>query len=409
MRLYSTGLTSPEASLTEAILNGYAPDGGLYMPVRLPFIPTAFFNNIGGMSSDEITYVTGNSLFGEEISADTMKEAIADTIDIDTPLAEITPGILGAELYHGPTLSAMDIGATLLAKIISNLGLNVGDPLNILVATSRDTGVAMAKAFDSVPGINLFALYPSRQITDIAESQLSSIQDKATVIEVHGDYGDCHNLAKTAILDNDLRGTMKLTSANSINIVTFLSKILHFIYPYAKAVATGVNPSQIVMAFPAGNLSTLSAGIIAKRMGLTVKRFIVTGNSPMSEMAWRTNLPRFKRLCNGLTDCNDIIFMSTTDDMIIDTIAEVYFSNGHLLDQDTAAAYLSLRESLKPGETGIVLECSHPIKSRNAIEKGIGYEIPAPPAIKRLHPQRRNHEKMSANYAEFKQFLISRL
>ena len=412
MRYYSTNLKSPQVSLREALEHGYAPDGGLYMPQSLPVIPRAIFKNIGEMSLRDIAYIVVSSLFGADIDPSVLNEFIAESLDFDVPLNKVGDNIYSLELYHGPTLSAKDIPSALMMRLLRHFRRNGSDSrrLRVLVATSGDSGSAVGRALRNMPGVQVFILYPSGRITDIQESQLTSLGDNIIPVEINGSYDDCHFLAKQAILDTSLNDFIPITSGNSINIAQLLPQIIYFFHAYGRAVAVeGVSPDNVVIALPGGNLATATAGVMARRMGLPVKRLIVADNELSVKPAKASGYGRLLSLYGDNLDnmAADIDFERYPSSEILNGIAETFFSGSHLLDPHASSSLLALRKHLHPGETGVILEMSHPVKFRNTVEQGIGYELPVPDGVDYTAAHHRRRFRLSANYAEFRQFLYS--
>lgn len=410
MLYYSTNLKSPQVSLRDALEHGYAPDGGLYMPLSLPVIPKAIFKNIGEMSLRDTAYIVASSLFGSDVDPGVLNDFIGESLDFELPFTPIADNIYGLELYHGPTLSAKDIPSSLMMRLLRHFRRSDNRRLRVLVATSGDSASAVGTQFRNMPGVQVFALYPSGRITDIQESQLTSLGDNIIPVEINGTYDDCHFLAKQAILDTNLNDFIPITSGNSINIAQLLPQILYFFYAYGRAVALeGVSPDNVVIALPGGNLATVTAGVMARRMGLPVKRLIVSDDELSVKTAKASGYGRLLSLYDDNLDNMkaDIDFERYPTSEILDGIAGTFFNNSHLIDPHSSASLLALKEHLKPGETGIVLEMAHPVKFRQTVEQGIGYELPVPDGVGYMAPNSRRRFRLSANYAEFRQFLYS--
>ena len=277
MRYYSTNGAASEVTLKEAIIKGLAPDKGLYMPESIKTLPAAFFKNIGGLSLQEIAYAVADSLFGEDVDADVLKRIVYDALNFDIPLHKVADRRYCLELYHGPTLAFKDVGARFMARMLGYFNAQDSDkrPVNVLVATSGDTGSAVANGFLGVDGVHVYVLYPKGKVSHIQESQFTTLGRNITAVEVDETFDDCQALVKKAFMDEQLNAHMKLTSANSINIARFLPQMFYYFYAYAQLAAAGKEDlSQIVVAVPSGNFGNLTAGLIAKRMGLPIKRGI---------------------------------------------------------------------------------------------------------------------------------------
>ncbi|MDE6305718.1 MAG: threonine synthase, partial [Muribaculaceae bacterium] len=277
MQYYSTNHQSPDVSLQEAVTHGLAPDRGLYMPERIPVIPKAFFNNISEMSLPDIAYVVANTLFGEDIDSETLKNIVKDTLNFNIPLKHVTENRYVLELFHGPTLAFKDVGARFMARLLAHFNQkqnSEGKVVNVLVATSGDTGSAVANGFLNVPGIRVFVLYPKGKVSPIQESQFTTLGGNITAFEVKGTFDDCQALVKSAFIDEELNEKMILTSANSINVARFLPQMFYYFYAYAQLAKNGKSLKHVVVSVPSGNFGNLAAGLIAKRMGLPIERFI---------------------------------------------------------------------------------------------------------------------------------------
>ena len=244
MRYYSTNKKSPVVSLAEAVVKGLAPDKGLYMPERIIELPTAFFNNIGNLSLQEISYVVANTLFGEDVPSYDLKDIVYDALNFDIPLVKVADNKYSLELFHGPTLAFKDVGARFMARLLGYFNAQSDDkrPVNVLVATSGDTGSAVANGFLGVEGVRVFVLYPSGKVSKIQESQFTTLGKNIFAIEVDGTFDDCQALVKSAFLDDELNNRHKLTSANSINIARFMPQMFYYFYAYAQLAKQGDIP-----------------------------------------------------------------------------------------------------------------------------------------------------------------------
>ena len=281
MKYYSTNRKSEEVSLKDAVVRGLAPDRGLYMPENIPTIPAPFFKHIGDMSLQDIAYVVADQLFGEDIESSELKTIVSDTLNFDIPLVKVDDNRYALELFHGPTLAFKDVGARFMARILGHynkLENNGGETVNVLVATSGDTGSAVANGFLNVPGIKVFVLYPKGKVSAIQEAQFTTLGSNITALEVSGTFDDCQALVKSAFMDAELNKAMKLTSANSINVARFLPQMFYYFYAYAQLLKSGNKQSDVVVAVPSGNFGNICAGLIAKRMGLPISRFIAANN-----------------------------------------------------------------------------------------------------------------------------------
>lgn len=436
MEYYSTNRQSPPVSLQEAVLRGLAPDRGLYMPQRIGTLPKAFFNNIAQMSLCEISYAVASILFGDDIESDVLKDIVYDTLNFDIPLRHITDDRYCLELFHGPTLAFKDVGARFMARMLSHFNKQSGDNrcVNVLVATSGDTGSAVANGFLGVPGVRVFVLYPQGKVSKIQEAQFATLGQNVTALEVNGTFDDCQALVKKAFLDQDLNEAMMLTSANSINVARFLPQSFYYFYAYAQLARREQDTDNIVVAVPSGNFGNLAAGLIAKRMGLPIKRFIAANNrncvfydylltgkyEPRPSIATIANAmdvgdpSNFARILDLYHQshneiCADISGCTYTDEQISQTIADTWRDNGYLLDPHGAVAYRAISELTHPGEVCVALETAHPAKFKGTVEHITGEQVEIPERLKKFLNGEKQTTKISSGFHTFKKFLLSTL
>lgn len=278
MFYYSTNKQTQEVTLEEAVVKGLAKDKGLFMPKQIKRLPDAFYHNIGEMSFQEISFIVAEAFFGEDVEADILKEIVYDTLNLDTPVVPVCDNIYSLELFHGPTLAFKDVGARFMARLLGYFIKKEGKKeVNVLVATSGDTGSAVANGFLGVPGIHVYVLYPKGKVSEIQEKQFTTLGKNITAIEIDGTFDDCQALVKSAFMDEELNNAMKLTSANSINVARFLPQAFYYFYAYAQ-LAKKEKAKNVVFSVPSGNFGNITAGLFAKRMGLPVKRFIAANN-----------------------------------------------------------------------------------------------------------------------------------
>ncbi len=279
MNYYSTnGKVSP-VTLQEAVVKGLAADKGLFMPERIKALPPAFYDNIQHLSFQEIAYTVADAFFGEDVPADTLKQIVYDTLSFDCPVVPVTDSIYSLELFHGPTLAFKDVGARFMARLLGYFIRQEGQQLvNVLVATSGDTGSAVANGFLGVEGIHVYVLYPKGKVSPIQECQFTTLGRNITALEVDGVFDDCQSLVKSAFMDEELNRHMKLTSANSINVARFLPQAFYYFYAYAQMKKAG-KADELVVCVPSGNFGNITAGLFGKVMGLPVKRFIAANNA----------------------------------------------------------------------------------------------------------------------------------
>ncbi len=432
MRYYSTNKTSPTASLKEAVVRGLAPDRGLYMPERIATIPAAFFKHIGEMSLGDIAYVAANTLFGEDIDSSTLKNIVNDTLNFEIPLVKVDDDRYALELFHGPTLAFKDVGARFMARMLGHFNVQEGrETVNVLVATSGDTGSAVANGFLNVKGVNVYVLYPKGKVSKIQEAQFTTLGANITALEVDGTFDDCQALVKSAFMDKELNEAMKLTSANSINVARFLPQMFYYFHAYAQLARAGVSLDNIVVAVPSGNFGNICAGLIAKRMGLPIKRFIAANNrndvfleylrtgqyNPRKSVATIANAmdvgdpSNFARILDLYGNSHDAITAdisgcSYDDEQIKSTLRSVYDKDGYLLDPHGAVAYRALAEYMRPGETGVFLETAHPAKFKDTVEGIIERPVEVPAKLAAFMKGEKSTVKMPAQFPAFKKYLM---
>ena len=286
MKYYSTNKQAPIADLHKAVVKGLAEDRGLYMPERIKKLPQEFFDNIEKMSFQEIAYTVANAFFGEDVDADALHDIVYDTLSFDCPVVKVKDNIYTLELFHGPTLAFKDVGARFMARLLQyfirqerkGANLDKSQEVNVLVATSGDTGSAVANGFLGVEGIHVYVLYPKGKVSPIQECQFTTLGKNITAIEVDGVFDDCQALVKNAFMDAELNSHMKLTSANSINVARFLPQAFYYFNAYARMKALG-KADNLVMCVPSGNFGNICAALFGHEMGLPVKRFIAANNA----------------------------------------------------------------------------------------------------------------------------------
>lgn len=433
MQYYSTNHNSPEVSLQEAVLRGLAPDNGLYMPVRIPSIPKAFFNNIGEMSLTDIAYVVANTLFGDDIDSDKLNETVKETLTFDMPLRHVADNRYALELFHGPTLASKDLGTRFMARLLRYFNRSINGEtavVNVLVATNGDAGAAVANGFHRIPGVRVYALYPKGKLSDIQEAQLTTLGDNVTALEVRGNFDDCQSIVREAFADEELNRHMILTSANSINVASLLPQTLFYFYAYAQLARSGRQLKHITFSVPGGNLGHLTAALVAKRMGLPYDNVIVVNNcndifyqylatgefqprKPVSSMASAldvgnpTNMARILDLYGGDTDAlrNDVTGKTYGDDDIARTIRDTRRTTDYILDPHGAIAYRALADMLPAGHTGVFLATSHPAKFKETVEDIIGDKITVPQKLTNMARKPKNVVKISASLSALKKHL----
>lgn len=435
MKYYSTNHKAPQASLQEAVVKGLAPDRGLYMPERIQALPQSFFETIEQRSFQEIAYEVAKAFFGEDIENETLKQIVYETLSFDTPIVEVSKNIYSLELFHGPTSAFKDVGARFMARLLGYFIRKQGQSLvNVLVATSGDTGSAVANGFLGVEGIRVYVLYPKGLVSEIQEKQFTTLGQNITALEVEGTFDDCQALVKSAFMDAELNAKMNLSSANSINVARFLPQAFYYFHAYAQWKRLNSENNQgkdLVFCVPSGNFGNITAGFFAQRMGLPVKRFIAANNSndvfyKYLQTGEYQARPSVATIANAMdvgdpsnfarvldlyqhshqAICGNISGAAYTDAQIADTLKTVYQRDGYLLDPHGACGYRALSEQLQEGECGIFLETAHPAKFKQTVENIIHSEVDIPAKLQAFMQGEKQSLPMSKDFDSFKAFLM---
>lgn len=430
MRYYSTQKQSSTVSLKEAVVKGLAPDRGLYMPETIGQLPTSFYKEISGMNLTTIAQTVARKFFGEDIPQDELDTIVADTLSFAIPLRKVEENIWVLELFHGPTFAFKDVGARFMARMLSHFVKKEQEEVKVLVATSGDTGSAVANGFLGVEGIHVYVLYPSGKVSDIQEAQFTTLGKNITALEVDGTFDDCQALVKNAFMDEELNSQLRLTSANSINVARFLPQSFYYFHAWAQLMRH--NPAaKAVISVPSGNLGNLTAGLFAKRMGLPVERFIaannrndvfreylLTGNySPRSSVQTIANAmdvgapSNFDRILDlyghdHRTITGDITAYRYSDEEICNTIRVTQQQTGYLLDPHGACGYLALKEGLQPGESGIFLATAHPAKFKETVEECTGKPVTIPEDLAAFMQNKKESIELPNDFSLFKKALL---
>jgi threonine synthase len=433
MQFYSTNAQAPLATLEKAVVKGLAEDKGLYMPEHIKSLPKSFFDNIEKLSFQEIAFSVADAFFGEDVPAEDLRRIVDDTLAFDCPVVPVTDRIFALELFHGPTLAFKDVGARFMARLLQYFIRKEGEggnTVNVLVATSGDTGSAVANGFLGVDGIHVYVLYPKGKVSDIQECQFTTLGQNITAIEVDGVFDDCQRLVKSAFMDAELNSHLKLTSANSINVARFLPQAFYYFHAYAQMKRRGL-ANRLVVCVPSGNFGNICAGLFGKRMGLPVSRFIAANNAndifyqflqtgeyhPKASVQTIANAmdvgdpSNFARIYDlygkshaGI--CADISGATYTDQQIAETIKQVYDTTGYLCDPHGACGFRALEEGLKDGETGVFLETAHPAKFKHTVDQIIGQPVSIPAKLAEFMKGRKQSVAMTKEFADFKQYLM---
>lgn len=429
MKYYSTKKSVPEVGLKQAVTKGLADDNGLFMPERINKFDSSFFLNIENLSFQEISYLVAEKFFGDDIENDKLKEIVYETLSFDCPVVNVKDNISSLELFHGPTLAFKDVGARFMARILGHFLEDNDQLVNVLVATSGDTGSAVANGFLGVKGIHVYVLYPKGKVSAIQESQFTTLGKNITAIEIDGSFDDCQRLVKSAFLDKNLNEKMVLTSANSINVARFLPQAFYYFNAFAR---TNDKQKQLVISVPSGNFGNLTAGLFAKRMGLPVYKFIAANNEndivynylktgeykPRSSVQTLANAmdvgdpSNFVRILDLYNNdykaiSNDIVGYRYSDIQISEAIKRVYNEFNYLLDPHGACGFLSLEEYLNKDQVGIFLETAHPAKFTETVEGIIGKgNVQLPAKLAEFMKGQKQSVNLGLDFEGFKEFLL---
>ena len=433
MKYYSTNKQSQSVSLQEAVVKGLASDRGLFMPEAIKALPSSFYDHIEDLSFQEIAYRVADAFFGEDIPADTLKDIVYDTLNFDVPLVKVEENIYSLELFHGPTLAFKDVGGRFMARLLSYFIRKEGQKdVNVLVATSGDTGSAVANGFLGVEGIHVYVLYPKGKVSEIQEKQFTTLGQNITALEVDGTFDDCQALVKSAFMDKELNDHLLLTSANSINVARFLPQAFYYFYAYAQLKKMGqADNKKVVVCVPSGNFGNITAGLFGKQMGLPVYRFIAANNkndifyqylqtgkyNPRPSVATIANAmdvgdpSNFARVLDLYQEsheaiCRDISGTTYTDEQIRETVKTTYQQTGYLLDPHGACGFRALKEGLKEGEVGVFLETAHPAKFLETVQSIIENKVTIPAKLQEFMKGEKQSLPLSKEFADFKAYLL---
>ena len=441
MKYYSTNGQAPVADLEKAVVKGLAEDRGLYMPEEIYKLPQAFFDDIQNMKFQDIAYNVASNFFGDDVDGDALQDLVYDTLSFDCPVVKVTDQIYALELFHGPTLAFKDVGARFMARLLryfTSLSGSTSNLINVLVATSGDTGSAVANGFLGVEGIHVYVLYPKGKVSPIQECQFTTLGKNITAIEVDGVFDDCQALVKSAFMDQELNEHMKLTSANSINVARFLPQAFYYFNAYARMKALGL-ADQLVMCVPSGNFGNICSALFGHQMGLPIKRFIAANNAndifykylqtgkyePRASVQTLANAmdvgdpSNFARILNLYSENGQLTPEAThhritnlisgatyKDEQIRKTMQQCYEDTGYVLDPHGACGYQALKDGLKPGEIGVFCETAHPAKFKEKVDDILGTDIEIPARLKAFMEGQKQSVEMSKEFADFKAYLM---
>ncbi len=430
MKFYSTNNRSLRADVREAVTQGLAPDNGLYMPEAIPALPADFFRKIGSLSLQEIATTVAHNLLAGSIPDEELDRIVKHTMSFEAPVVKVEDNVYALELFHGPTMAFKDFGARFMSQLLGYFARQQEREIVILVATSGDTGSAVANGFLDVPGTRVVVLYPSGKVSDIQEKQFTTLGSNITALEVEGTFDDCQRLVKTAFLDADLKKQFFLTSANSINIARLIPQSFYFFHAYAKLAALG---KPVICCVPSGNFGNITGGLLAQRMGLPISHFVAATNindvvpeflrthelkprpseatiSNAMDVGSPSNIVRMIDLFDGDISALEkaVTGYSFTDAETQDAMRAVYRDTGYVMDPHGAVGYLGLKKymrEVRPDVTGVFLETAHPAKFKEVVEDTLGKQIKIPPTLQKFLNRSKQTREMSAEFSDFKKFL----
>ena len=459
MKYYSTNGNAPIADLQKAVVKGLAEDRGLYMPEEIYTLPKSFINDMPSMKFQDIAYNVAQNFFGDDVDGDALQDIVYDTLSFDCPVVKVTESIYALELFHGPTLAFKDVGARFMARLLgyflrrsgslgqgssADLGGSVcgcatatNSTVNVLVATSGDTGSAVANGFLGVEGIHVYVLYPKDKVSPIQECQFTTLGKNITAIEVDGVFDDCQALVKSAFMDEELNKHMRLTSANSINVARFLPQAFYYFNAYARMKSL---TSDIVMCVPSGNFGNICSALFGHEMGLPIKRFIAANNAndvffnylqtgkyePKASVQTLANAmdvgnpSNFARILNLYSKNNALTPEAThhritnlisgatyNDEQIKETMRQCYSETGYVLDPHGACGFRALQEGLREGEVGVFCETAHPAKFKEKVDDILGIDIEIPARLRAFMEGKKQSVELSKDFADFKAYLMN--
>ena len=432
MRLYSTKNLSSDFSLKEAIFKGLPDDGGLFMPYEIPVLPEAFFENIQNLSLQEIAFEVSKNILQGAVPDDALRSIVDDAINFDVPLVPLDNNIHSLELFHGPTFAFKDFGARFMSRLMAYFIDDKQEEVNILVATSGDTGSAVAHGFLGVPGIHVTILYPSGKVSDMQEKQFTTLGKNITALEVDGTFDDCQKMVKQAFGDKELNEAMKLTSANSINIARLIPQSFYYFYAYSRLDKS----KPLVFSVPSGNFGNLLGGLLAKKMGLPIYQFIASTNANHVVPDYLTsgqfnprpsvrtvsnamdvgNPSNFERILNifggAFEDIKaNIVGKHYSDEVTKEMITDVHKAQGYVLDPHSAIGYKGLKDYLEEeGKdlNGVFLATAHPAKFLEVVEPLIDGEVQIPGALQEAMAKPKQSAPIAADFDELRAYLLNK-
>ncbi|UAB83789.1 threonine synthase [Zunongwangia sp. SCSIO 43204] len=431
MNYFSLNNKNHSSSFENAVIKGLAPDKGLYFPENIEKLPESFFKDLPNMPQTEVAYQAIKQFVGDEIPEAELKKIIAETLDFEFPVVHVKDNVYTLELFHGPTLAFKDVGARFMAGSLGYfITKNEVGKVTVLVATSGDTGGAVANGFLGVEGIDVVILYPNGKVSKIQEKQLTTLGKNVTALEIDGAFDQCQDMVKQAFLDDEIQSVRQLTSANSINVARWLPQMFYYFLAYRQLASEG---KDIVFSVPSGNFGNVCAGMVAKELGLPIKHFIASNNANRTitdylETGNYEPRPSVPTISNAMDIGNPSNFVrilqlfqneygnvkenltsfSYDDEVTKEAMQEVYKETGYVMDPHGAVGYLGLQEYFKDhlNEVGAFLETAHPCKFRETVEDAIGKQIDIPDSIKEVLDKEKKAISIK-DYAELKAFLLS--
>jgi len=430
MNFYSLNKKSPHVNFKEATINGQAPDKGLYFPESIPQVTKELISNIENISNEEIAFEVIKPYVGNTITDDELYNIVKETINFSLPLVKVTEDVFSLELYHGPTLAFKDIGARFMSRCLGHFVKGSDKKVTVLVATSGDTGGAVANGFYNVPGVEVVILYPSGKVSSVQEKQLTTLGNNIHALEVNGNFDDCQQMVKAAFLDVELNKRLFLTSANSINVARWLPQQFYYFFAYKQWIEKNNPP---VVCVPSGNFGNICAGLLANASGLPVKHFIAATNANnVVPQYFATQNYQAKKAVATISNAMDVgdpsnfvrimeLFQqqfsnliakvsscSVTDEVTKQTLLSVYNEHNYLCDPHGAVAYRALEDYLQthPNNKGIFLETAHPVKFYDVVEPVIGQTVEIPESIKVQLTQDKKSTLIDADFGALKDYLM---
>jgi threonine synthase len=428
MNYYSLNHIAPNTTFENAVIKGLAPDRGLYFPEIITPLKASFFENIETLSNEAIAFEAIKQFISPEIPENVLKTIVSETLSFDFPVVNLTESISTLELFHGPTMAFKDVGARFMARCLGYFNKDNSNEVTVLVATSGDTGGAVANGFLGVKGVRVVILYPSGKVSDIQEKQLTTLGQNITALEVDGTFDDCQDMVKKAFLDDELTSTMQLTSANSINVARWLPQLFYFMFAYKQLKNRS---KEIVFSVPSGNFGNVCAGMIAQKLGLPIRHFIASNNennvvtrylksnsydpkpsvqtvSNAMDVGNPSNFIRIQAIYNNNFETlkSNLSSYSFTDEETKQALDEIYKTTQYIADPHGAVGYLGCKAYLEsnPQAHCVFLETAHPTKFLDVVKEVISTDIPLPPQIKAVIDKQKVATDIK-DYSEFKAFL----